>query len=235
LVILDATRVKEYLRLLSVSRADVFGAAGHRFLLNPALTEAEVSAFERRHNIHLPADYRHFLTAVGNGGAGPFYGVFPLGKIDRAGAQLDSWSEADGFMGLLSQPFPLTDSWNDLRGEPPDELAETDEHEYWTQVEQFEARYFNSSLVNGAMPICHEGCALRIWLVLTGGQAGYLWHDGRADRTGLTPLRLTDGSPVTFSGWYTEWLENALKQAGPAEDHSVSRSGHAAADPSWKA
>jgi hypothetical protein len=218
LAILDATRVKESLRLLSAAKADVFGAAAHHFLLNSALTEADVSAFERRHTIHLPADYRHFLTAVGNGGAGPFYGVFPLGKIDGARAQLDSWSEADGFVGVLSQPFPLTDAWNDLRGRPPDELAKADEHEYWTQVDQFESRYSTSSLVNGAIPICHEGCALRIWLVLTGGQAGYVWRDGRADRTGLTPLRLADGSPMTFSLWYTEWLENALKQARLAED-----------------
>jgi hypothetical protein len=55
----------------------VFGVIGHHFVLNPPLTEAEVVAFEQGHQVRLPPDYRHFLTSIGNGGAGPYYGVFP--------------------------------------------------------------------------------------------------------------------------------------------------------------
>ncbi len=211
---LDATRVRESLRRLGASQTKVFGADGHHFLLNFPMPEPDVLAFEQRHNIGLPADYRRFLTAIGNGGAGPYYGVFPLGMMDGLGGKLKAWNEANGFIGVLSKTFPHTEAWNDLQGKPSDELAKTDEEEYGRQLDQFEEVYFASSLVDGAIPICHLGCALRIWLVITGSQAGCLWRDGRADCTGLSPLRLANGSPATFSLWYIEWLEEALQKAG---------------------
>lgn len=209
---LDAAYVRESLRRLSVAKIDVFGASGHHFLLNSMLAETDVLAFEQRHCVRLPSEYRHFLTAIGNGGAGPYYGVFPLEKMDGLGSEFQPWAEDDGFVGVLSEPFPLTDEWNELQGMPSDELLKTDEPEYNRQFDQFEEKYLNSALVNGAIPICHQGCALRIWLVVTGVQAGHLWHDGRSDYTGMTPLRLSDGTPATFSPWYSEWLENAFHQ-----------------------
>jgi hypothetical protein len=210
---LDPTRVRESLSHLGAAQTKIFGANGHRFLLDSPLAETDVVAFEQRHNIRLPADYRGFLTSIGNGGAGPFYGVFPLGMMDGLGDELKTWSEEDGFVGVLSKPFPHSETSNDLRGKPSAELAETDDEEYWRQVDRFEEVYFASSLVDGALPICHLGCALRIWLVVTGKQAGRLWRDGRADCTGLSPLRLANGGPATFSLWYREWLEVALQKA----------------------
>jgi hypothetical protein len=44
----------------------------------------------------LPQEYRHFLTEIGNGGAGPFYGLFPWGKWDGAGRELVTWQGGDG-------------------------------------------------------------------------------------------------------------------------------------------
>ena len=72
----------------------------------------------------------------------------------------------------------------------------------------------SSKLVSGAVPICHEGCALRIWLVVTGEQAGKLWEDGRSEYTGLRPVWLSDGFSATFSEWYKEWLDNCFATAG---------------------
>lgn len=208
-----AAYVRESLRRLSATQADVFGANGHHFQLNPVLDNMEILAFEQRHGIHLPADYRHFLANVGNGGAGPYYGVFPLGKMDGIHELLNPWSEGDGFIGALSEPFPLTHGWNDLSGKPADELVDVDEDLYEKQFDEFEGRYFNASLVSGAFPICHEGCALRIWLVVTGPEAGRLWRDTRAEYTGINPLYLKDESRATFSEWYREWLNDALRIA----------------------
>lgn len=63
----------------------------------------------------LPGDFRTFLAAIGNGGAGPFYGVFPLGKVDD-NFDLRDWTEVD--VGILSEPFPFDEEWNDLSAKP---------------------------------------------------------------------------------------------------------------------
>jgi hypothetical protein len=58
-----------------------FGCEEHSYLLNEPLTESEVTAFEDRYGVSLPGEYRAFLLQVGDGGAGPFYGIF---RLDRS-------------------------------------------------------------------------------------------------------------------------------------------------------
>jgi len=208
---LDPRAVRDSLRRLARAKIDLFGANGHGFILNKPVSERAVQAFESQHAIRLPQDYRDFMTQVGNGGAGPDYGLFPLGYAD-GGLDLKPWSEGDGFVGTLSQPFQFTDSWNDTSGLP--DLNPTPEHEEEADrmMAVFEERYWSSALMNGAFPICHRGCALRLWLVATGAEAGHVWRDGRADFSGLSPLLTKDGSRATFSSWYLEWLESCMEQ-----------------------
>lgn len=207
----NAARIKSSLSRLRESGASVFGSETHGFHLNAPLKESAVLAFEQTHRIHLPVDYRTFITRIGNGGAGPFYGVFPLGKRDSSfGSDLEEWHENDGFMGILSKPFPHEKDWNDLNRMPQHELAESAPEAYEKQQDDFDNQYWSSALVNGAIPICHEGCAIRIWLVVTGPQTGYLWRDTRSEFTGIRPLKLQNGNPATFTTWYEEWLQTAL-------------------------
>lgn len=189
--------------------APVFGSEAHSFRLNPSSSEAEVLAFETTHGILLPADYREFLIKIGNGGAGPFYGIFPLGFADHV-FDVAQWHENDGLVGDLSDAFPFTTEWNDLTGMPDDDLAASERYE---QMEVFEERYWSLDLINGSIPICHIGCAIRIYLVITGPEAGYLWEDRRAEYKGIKPLMLRDGSKATFATWYKEWLVGCLAAA----------------------
>ena len=141
----------------------------HGFRLNPTLSETEALAFEQARNVTLPADYRAFLTNVGDGGAGPCYGIFPLGQADY-NFGLRPWREVEGMAGDLSAPFPLEDEWNDLSG-MPDELAGSERGEYDRRMVAFEKTYCGTALINGAIPICHEG-----WRVA--GLSGGDWSSG---------------------------------------------------------
>ena len=60
----------------------VFGAESHRFELNPAVRKSIVTNFESKYRIELPEDYRRFITELGNGGAGPYYGVFKFREME---------------------------------------------------------------------------------------------------------------------------------------------------------
>ena len=110
----------------------------------------------------------------------------------------------------LSDPFPHVAPWNDLSLQPDDDLD--DEDEYERQLVAFESLYWSSDEVNGAIAISHIGCALRIWLVVSGSEAGHLWRDDRADFQGLYPLSAADGGRLSYVSWYTEWLREAIQQ-----------------------
>lgn len=58
-----------------------FGADNHRYQWNPTASLSEIEDFERETGVSLPEDYRSFLLHVGNGGAGPFYGLFSLEQV----------------------------------------------------------------------------------------------------------------------------------------------------------
>lgn len=193
----------------------VFGASSHRYKLNPPLTDKEVQHVEEKYRFSAPEDYRLFLTTIGNGGAGPFYGVFPL-EMNDDGHDLAPWDKV-GLIGPLDQPFPHTKAWNLpasfwKEGPAPEEdITEEEEDKLWEAWdEKLEEKYWNSSVMQGAIPVCHEGCAQRDWLVVTGPQAGTMWRDMRADNVGIAPLMNKDGTPMTFSDWYLDWLSSNL-------------------------
>jgi hypothetical protein len=208
----DSSHVRQALSRLRETRARILGADAHGFRLNPPLSESEVLTFEQSLAIMLPSDYRAFLTSVGNGGAGPFYGLFPLGTVDGC-FDLRKWEENDGVVGLISQPFLLEREWNDLSTFPPQRLLDEDPKEYEKRIDAFDQFYWSCSRMNGAIPICHQGCGLRLWLIVRGAEAGYVWEDRRADQAGLKPVRGRDGKPLTFIAWYQQWLENCLENA----------------------
>lgn len=184
----------------------VFGLDSHEFVLNLTVEPSVVATFEISHNICLPDGYREFITKVGNGGAGPYYGVFKLGEMD-SDFDYEPWKENNGFIGILSEPFPHINAWNDLTLYPDEEATED---VYEAQLDEFEKIYWNSSLVNGAIPICHQGCALRNWLVVTGLEAGNVWEDHRSEQKGLFPVRTKSKRRVTFLEWYYDWLQDAI-------------------------
>ena len=73
-------------RLSDLDRQDrrrrVFGADSQEYRLKPPLPVSVIQAFEDRHGVSLPEDYRLFLTEIGNGGVGPYSGLLPFGKDD---------------------------------------------------------------------------------------------------------------------------------------------------------
>jgi hypothetical protein len=195
---------------------NVFGSHVHRFRTHPRLSEGTVGKFEAHHRVALPPEYRGFLMQVGNGGAGPAYGLFKLGEIDDMRGH-KPWTENSGLVGVLSQPFPHTGPWNDVSEEPLYDESRADdpewEEEYERKRDAWEDRvYWNPANVNGAVPICHLGCALRQWLVVTGPEAGNVWDDDRTDHGGLKPHQHKGRKRVTFLQWYRFWLDDALRQ-----------------------
>lgn len=204
--------------------SEVFGALGHRWALADPLAEGDLAELEAHLGVRLPEEYRAFLTQVGAGGAGPAYGVFPVRRVQgRWRWEGDGADMAD--LSALAEPFPekgpdpgLLDALLAERPEEEDfeEIEDFDDAiEAWD--ERWEAVMFAPARTAGAVVICHLGCALREWLVVSGPHRGTIWSDPRADDADLEPLLDPEGKPVTFARWYTDWLgkaERTARQAG---------------------
>src|SRR5262245_20729612 len=86
----------------------IFGASSHRYQNKGRLYEHEVKSFEKTYNIHLPPDYREFILQIGNGGAGPFYGLESLAD----GLYEDLHYKRKNDLINPSLEFPFTEAWN---------------------------------------------------------------------------------------------------------------------------
>jgi SMI1 / KNR4 family (SUKH-1) len=192
----------------------VFGSGVHQYKLMQPLSIRDFTIVEEKYSCQFPEDYRHFITTIGNGGAGPYYGLLPI-EMDDAG---DSWDK--GYLvGDLTKPFRHSETWNlpeSFWKELPDPPAGTPPQEEDLMNEEWdkklEKEYWNTDIVSGAIPICHEGCAIRNWLVIMGSEMGTIWRDLRVDYQGLIPLKNQDGSKVTFKQWYLNWLDESLNK-----------------------
>lgn len=187
----------------------LFGADGHQFEIWPPLSEADLAAAEAQFGVQFPEDYRDFLTAVSAGGAGPCYGLFPLGR-DAAG----HWAwRGDGAqltdvtaLGTTFDPGDIGATLTQLKATQP---PADDQNACQDWLNRWENVLWDNKRTRGAVCLSHEGCAYRDWLIITGPLRGQMWHDGRASDADLAPRTAEDGNPLTFGRWYTNWLNEA--------------------------
>ena len=202
--------------LASKQRArSIFGADDHRFLLNPVLTRAELLDVESAVGVRLPADYGSFLVEVGNGGAGPGFGI---AAVVRRG---DSWlwtgndAAAVAKLGVEFAPFGPQVLADHQRARPAeDHFADHESYvaacRSWVQRE--DELYDEESY--GTLAIAEQGCGHCWRLVVSGPYRGLVWDDARGSDMPLTPLTDRAGDRVGFGRWYLDWLAAAEAAAG---------------------
>ncbi|MGB4774416.1 MAG: SMI1/KNR4 family protein [Daejeonella sp.] len=201
-------RIKtKILQLKKLDRSYIlFGSQKHKYHLNHTISLERIRHFEFANKITLPDDYVEFLTNIGNGGIGPFYGLEPL---DNSLFDDLDYKRPDSLLNP-SQPFLHTEPWN-LKFEPTvnDEKSE----EYKTQLSDFEEKYFSKELMNGVIAICNYGCGINLNLVVNGPEYGNIWTDDRGNENGIYPsCELGNTDKITFLNWYELWLDNSLDE-----------------------
>ena len=124
---------------------------GHRYSFQKKLTEEDCQKIESLINISLPQEYRDFLKFIGDGGAGPDYGLYSMGQ---ALGYEKKYIGTDHF----KDPFPLIDKWDPEE----EEEAEDPSDELW----ELNTR--------GTLTIHHGGCTHYTRLILSGPLRGKL-------------------------------------------------------------
>lgn len=183
----------QYLREL-IARAgrvdagrEVFGAGKHQYRINPVLSMAEIRKVEKERHVKLPEEYVFYLTKVGNGGAGPYYGLYSLEKVLA--------EDRNPYLGQIFEQTVTTQ----LTGEQwrehihrLDELGESIE----TDADYEE---YQSKLLSNMMPIGTQGCTYDNLLMLSGGDAGRIMYiDWNMEE---------DGPPFDTGMSFLEWME----------------------------
>lgn len=177
-------RVERILSKLTAVRykgLSCFGSDSHRFRLNAPIDEPALARFESEHGITLPADYRCFLKLAGNGGAGPYYGLYKLEQWD----DFIDWTTDDPPENILALPCPLYPTM------PRDS-------DWEAQLGDCISPY------QGVISIGSQGCTYAMGLIVTGKSAGrvvYLDADGQAPYVVREP---------DFLAWYERWLNELL-------------------------
>lgn len=167
------------LRRLDPQGSVLFGAADSHYQLNPPATEELLHRFEAKYQLALPEGYREFLLHVGNGGAGPYYGLYEL-DVPQFG-----WRKAQAgkvkVVPFSSAPEYTARHWAKLEEE--EEASEADDA-------------FYAGLQEKALEICTPGCEMETFLVVDGPRRGqvWAWDAGAAHdfRMGFWPETLAD-------------------------------------------
>lgn len=181
---------------------EVFGSKKHKYVFNRIKSEKELTEFEKNNGIKLPKEYKEFLMRIGNGGAGPYYGLEPI--ENGLFADLDYKDKKD--LNDLSQPFPHTSHWNLDFGEVTDE----NEDEYFKQKDE---EYYQNKWANGLLRVSNFGCGVSMNLVVNGEEYGNLWVDDRCNEQGIYPNPyIENGDRITFLDWYENWIDTELKK-----------------------
>ena len=190
-----------------------FGAWRHRYRVRPPASAEDIRAAEGRVGVPLPQALRSYYTDVGDGGAGPFYGLLP-------GRALEGLRPA--------VPYPGADV---LRKLDPDAGKLPSNPDYFEAPEE---------AITGLVAVVEQGCGHRTCLVATPAAGGLpvgtvvdVSNDGYVIDTGLTLADLyhqwLDKELTAFEA-VRDWME-AGKTFGEIQGHLAARFGrHDAGD-----
>jgi len=188
--------VKHILKLLEQAKRkdpdfDRFGAGSHQYKLSAPASEEMLQGFERQYHIQLPEEYRDFLRLIGNGGAGPYYGLYGVGA-----------KKIPDFVDICC-----------IDAEPVIYPKMSDED--WDRVADPEGRRKGEKVhpYAGILPIGSQGCTLMTGLVLKGPYRGQVvYYD--EDFCGQPFFVREKG----FLAWYERWLREVI--AGYEEEEA---------------
>lgn len=156
-----------------------------------------VRAFEEKYDLRLPEDYFYFITEVGDGGAGPDYGLYQFADKLKDSPDPKRQERIEEYRKNLSKirdPRPMTAEECEKFGISQD-YYEADPEKWFVLMEEDDEDYEN----RGVLTIGTKGCAYDYYLMLTGKMQGCVFESD-----GSSLILLAD----SFDKFYTGWLDS---------------------------
>ena len=186
------------------TKYEMFGASKHRYRLNSPLKESFVHRIEEKYGFTLPEDYFRFITKIGDGGAGPAYGINPFidfiienKTYNKNYPYVDKYIES--YRHSLAKPFTPRQMMSD----------EVEDYAIATikAYEQNPENYFiyetsdDNDLcdTNGFFVLGTHGCQWDFGLITAGEKRGQIFDTDNEGAYGFVA--------ASFDEFYQNWLE----------------------------
>jgi len=169
---------------------EVFGASSHKYKVNEKLTAKELANWQATHQVALPESYTQFLQKIGNGGAGPYYGIYSLDKAT-------TYTETHTLTAkCILRPKMTKEEWNHLT-----EPLNSDE-----DISDLEYDAARDKVLGGMLCIGTQGCEYDMYLVLEGKHRGKVVYtsDFHPDHPFFFVYE------DSFLDWYERWLDEII-------------------------
>lgn len=168
----------------------VFGASSHKYRVDEKLTAKELADWQAKNQVTLPEPYTQFLTKVGNGGAGPYYGIYSIEKAT-------SYTDRNALTTkCVLRPRMTKEEWNHLT-----EPLINDE-----DISDLEYDAARDRVMGGMLCIGTQGCEYDMYLVLEGQHSGKIVFT--SDFYPDHPFFFIYED--NFLDWYERWLDEII-------------------------
>lgn len=201
-VIEQIERIKN--KLVEAKKTDkdlkVFGADSHKYILGKVVSNDAILKFETEYKVELPNCYKAFLMNIGNGdesfsssAAGPFYGIYPLGKGVNEFITENPKEYLKG--DCVLHPKMTDEDWENLTEKiEEDEISDED---YNIEL---------GKIYGGILPIGSQGCSSYHAIVLNGEFKGRVVN---INTERYTPQFTLESN---FLDWYERWLDEVISE-----------------------
>ncbi len=198
-------RREEVERILDQARRmdsglEMFGASKHQYKLNPPVNLPFVRAIEEEYRFRFPEDYVQFITEIGDGGAGPGYGLFSFGFYRTASKSAREARMRDSYLcGLSRDPRLLPLELDDL-----EDFCVLEEKYKQNPDKYFAAGSYhqNNHIPYGFFHLGTYGCARDYGLITAGEKRGQVLINGIEGAF--------EQEADSFRAFYQEWLDCIL-------------------------
>ena len=168
----------------------VFGSTKHKYHTKKKIGRDQLRQWMDTNQIRLPESFMRFLTEIGNGGAGPYYGIYDIEK-----ALSNTEKKALVLDCILYPGMPKTE-WK----------AIVDPIINYNNISDDQYDSIINKIMGGMLCIGTQGCDYDMYIVLEGKYQGRVVYT--ADIYEDYPFVFTYED--NFLDWYERWLDEIL-------------------------
>ncbi|HBV84161.1 MAG TPA: hypothetical protein DEB74_15480 [Lachnospiraceae bacterium] len=192
---------------------EMFGVADHQYRLGPPVDLAFVRAMEKKYHFRFPDDYVQFITEVGDGGAGPGYGLYPFGYYCTEAKSKEEAKAREMYlrgMGRELRLLPIEPEWLEDFCISKEEYKKNPEKFFRGSGGSFD---WDNNIPYGFFHLGTYGCWRDFGLITAGERCGQVFIH---DTEGAFELE-TNSFQVFYQNWLdfildTERFQNELEE-----------------------